>query len=61
MQQVCYYSPAERQQEKERQRASDADSLRAGRISRHQLRMRNGLFSSLEVVSSSVICEEAFA
>jgi|TARA_R100000049_G_C1957802_1_gene121984 hypothetical protein len=61
MQQACYYSPAERQQEKERQRASDADDLRSGRVSRNDLRARNGFFSSLEIVESSIICEEAFA
>ena len=61
MRQVCYYSPAARHQEKERQRASDAESLRSGRISREQLRMQNGFLSSLEIVDSSIICEEAFA
>lgn len=60
MQQACYYSPAERQKEKERQRASDADDLRSGRISRDELRARNGFFSSLDIVGSSIICEEAF-
>jgi hypothetical protein len=61
MHQACYYSPAERQQEKERHRASDADDLRSGRISRDELRARNGFFSSLDIVESSIICEEAFA
>lgn len=61
MQQVCYYSPAERQREKERQRASDANDLRSGRISRGELRARNGFLSSLDVIESSIICEEAFA
>lgn len=61
MRQVCYYSPAARQQEKERLRASDAEDLRSGRVSCEQLRARNGLFSSLDVVASSIHCEEAFA
>jgi hypothetical protein len=60
MSQVCYYDSAERHQEKERHRASDVDDLLSGRISREQLRLRNGLFSSLQIIDSSVICEEAF-
>lgn len=61
MQQVCYYSPAERQREKERQRAADAEDLRIGNVSRDELRRRNGFFSSLDVVGSSMICAEVFA
>lgn len=61
MRQVCYYSPAERHNEKERQRALDAECLRLGAVSREDLRLRNGFLSSLDVVSSSIICEEVFA
>lgn len=61
MRQVCYYSPAERLQEKERQRASDAEQLRDGRASQADLRARNGFFSSLEIVDSAVLCQEVFA
>lgn len=61
MRQVCYYSPAERQHEKERQRAADAADLRFGNVSREELRHRNGFLSSLDVVSSSVVCAEVFA
>ena len=61
MRQVCYYSPAERQMEKERQRVSDADDLRSGMVSQDDLRLRNGFFSSLEIIESSIVGEEAFA
>jgi hypothetical protein len=61
MLQVRYYDPAERQQEKERQRASDALLLSEGRISRSDLRERNGFFSSVEIVESSISFQEAFA
>lgn len=61
MYQVCHYSPAERQMEKERSRASDAYALRSGSRSRDDLRRSNGFFSSLEIVDSSIIGQEAFA
>lgn len=61
MRQVCHYNPAERQREKERSRASDAFQLDHGHVSQGELRARNGFFSSLEVLSSSVICQEEFA
>jgi hypothetical protein len=61
MYQVGHYRPAERQREKERARASDALDLRQGRVSQADLRARNGLFSSLEIVESSIVCEEVFA
>ncbi|MEC3909433.1 hypothetical protein U5A82_02775 [Sphingobium sp. CR2-8] len=61
MMQVRYYDPAERQQEKERQRASDALLLREGRISPAELRERNGFFSSVEVIDSSISFQEVFA
>lgn len=56
-----HLDPAERQKEKERSRASDADQLRRGSVSSNVLRGRNGFFSSLEVVSSSVSRPEDFA
>lgn len=61
MYQVCHYSPAERQMEKERSRAADAYALRSGSRSRDDLRRNNGFFSSLEIVDSSIIGQEAFA
>lgn len=54
MLQVNYFDPAERQREKARARELDDRALRSGDISREELRSRNGFFSSLEVVSSSV-------
>ena len=61
MSQVCYYSPAERQREKERQRACDAVQLRDGLVSQDDLRARNGFLASLDIVGSSIVCQEAFA
>lgn len=58
---VCQYSPAERQNEKERARASDALDLRQGRVSQADMRARNGFFSSLEIVESHIVCQEIFA
>lgn len=55
------YSPAQRQQEKERQRASDAARLESGQVSREDLRASNGFFSSLEVIDASIECQEVFA
>lgn len=60
MRQVCYYDPAERQREKERSRASDAAALSSGFVSRRDLSVRNGFFSSLQVIDSAVICQEVF-
>lgn len=59
--QVRYYDPAERQREKERQRASDALLLSEGRVSRSDLRARNGFLSSVEIVDSSISFQEVFA
>lgn len=61
MSQIAFYDPAERQREKERHRAADAAALRDGGVSQDDLRARNGFFSSLEIVSSSIVCQEAFA
>ncbi|WP_341896750.1 hypothetical protein [Sphingobium sp. YR657] len=61
MMQVRYYDPAQRQEEKERQRASDASLLSEGRVSRSELRERNGFFSSVEIVESSISFQEVFA
>lgn len=61
MSKVSYYSPAERQREKERQRALDAAQLRDGLVSQDDLRARNGFLASLEVVNSSIVYQEAFA
>ncbi|WP_063976400.1 hypothetical protein [Sphingobium yanoikuyae] len=61
MSNVSYYSPAERQREKERQRVLDAARLRDGLVSRDDLRAQNGFLASLEVVNSSIVYQEAFA
>lgn len=61
MRQVCYYSPAERLEEKERHRAFDAQQLRDGNVSQADLRARNGFLSSLEIVDSAVLYQEVFA
>lgn len=58
--QVCYYDPAERQNAKERHRASDAALLQDGVLSRDDLR-NNGFFSSLMILGASVVCQEEFA
>lgn len=60
MLQACHYSAAEREQEKERQRASDAEHLREGKVSREDLRARNTFLSSLQIVGSSISCQEVF-
>lgn len=54
MQQMHHYDPVERQQSKQRARDADDSALRAGQISREALGNRNGFFSSLEIVGSSV-------
>lgn len=54
MQQLCSYNPAERQREKQRQRADDDLQLRQGLVSRADIRARNGFLSSLDIVGSSI-------
>ena len=54
MSQLSYYSPAERQSEKDRAREQDERDLRQGHVSREELRLRNGFLAPLEVVGSSV-------
>lgn len=61
MLQVCLYDPAERQREKERSRALDEADLRSGSVSHAEMSARNGFFSSLHVIESSVVCQEVFA
>jgi hypothetical protein len=58
---IRLYDPAQRQLEKERQRAADDARLESGQISRGELRANNGFFSSLEVIDSSIVCQEVFA
>lgn len=57
---ISYYDPVSRRAEKERQRASDEDDLRSGRISPEEMNRRNGFFASLEIIESEVICQEVF-
>lgn len=61
MLQACHYSAAEREQEKERQRASDAAQLREGKVSQAELRARNAFLAPLQIVESSISCQEVFA
>ena len=61
MPQVRIYDPADRQLQKERNRASDTEALRLGLVSSEELWARNGFFSSFEIMSSSVACQEGFA
>lgn len=58
---IRLYDSAQRQQEKERQRALDAAALQSGQVSRDDLRVRNGFLSSLEVIDSSITCKEVFS
>ena len=60
MLQICYYSPAERDREKERQRASDEAQWREGKVSQADLGARNGFLSSLQIIASSISCREVF-
>lgn len=54
MSQVNRYSFSERQRAKEVSRARDDSDLRSGRVSREELRVVNGVFSSLDIAASSV-------
>jgi len=54
MRQILYFDPIERQHEKARAREIDDRALRSGSVSREDLRDRNGFFSPLEIVHSSV-------
>lgn len=54
MMQLSSYDPRERQREKHLARVQDDCDLREGRLSRDQLRARNGFFSSLDLAGSSV-------
>lgn len=54
MLQVSHYDPIERQREKQRSRDQDDCALREGSVSREELRLRNGFFSSLDLASSSI-------
>lgn len=52
---------AARQRQKEAARLKDEQDLRDGTVSRDELKRRNGLFSGLEIVSSSMITREDFS
>lgn len=49
-----YFDPRQRQREKEFARECDERDLRDGRVSRQDLSVRNGFFSSLQIVGSSI-------
>lgn len=44
-----FFCPKERMAEKQRQRDQDDADLREGRVTREELRLRNGLFSGLDI------------
>lgn len=46
MEQKLYFDPAEHQAKKQRQRNADAAALASGAVSRRELALSNGLFSS---------------
>ena len=54
------YDPNVRSRAKQRQRDLDASALSSGRVTRSDLRVRNGFLSSLEIVESSIVCDDAF-
>ncbi|HZF93884.1 MAG TPA: hypothetical protein VEZ20_03325 [Allosphingosinicella sp.] len=49
-----YFDPWQRQRDKEFARERDEQDLRAGAVSRQDLSARNGFFSSLQIVGSSI-------
>lgn len=60
MLQARQYKTIDREQEKERQRASDAAQLREGKVSLEDLRERNAFLSPLQILESSISCREVF-
>lgn len=60
MLQARQYKTIDREQEKERQRASDAAQLREGKVSLEDLRARNAFLSPLQILESSISCREVF-
>lgn len=47
--------------EKEAARSKDARDLAEGHVSRAELRRSNGLFSSLEIIHSEIVCQDEFS
>ncbi len=54
MSQVNRFSFPDRQRAKEISRAQDESDLNSGMVSREELRAANGVFSSLDIASSSI-------
>jgi len=54
MARVIYRDPQRRRDAKQQSRERDDQALREGLVSAIELRQRNGLLSSLEIVSSSI-------
>ncbi|MBB3862524.1 hypothetical protein GGQ88_003825 [Novosphingobium hassiacum] len=54
MQQNSRYSFSDRQRAKEASRAKDESDLRDGHVSREELRVANGAFSSLNLAAASI-------
>lgn len=48
------FDPEERRKEKARSRADDDRRLRAGEVSRDELRRENGFFSALDVANATL-------
>lgn len=59
-QETNFYSPTERDAQKEASRGADEKMLQSDPKNRDHLRKENGFFSSLDVIDSSIIGNENF-
>lgn len=50
-----YYDPKERARQKQLSREQDEQDLKSGKITKEELRKKNGFFSSLNIENSEVI------
>ena len=55
------YDPSGRAAEKEAARSKDARDLAEGRVSREDLRRRNGILSGIEIIRSDIVCPDDFS
>ena len=51
---VGYFDPEELRRQKQLARAKDDEDLREGRVTREELRLRNGLFSGVDLSRATV-------
>jgi len=51
---VDYFDPEELRRQKQLARAKDDEDLRDGRVTREELRLRNGLFSGMDLSRATV-------